>query len=195
LKTIAVLGSGDAQANSPTYLVAQEAGRLLAQRGFAVATGAYGGVMEAAAKGAKEAGGTTIGYTMLGIKPNQWITQVGDCAAQFHIGFSTPPIPEIQYGLRLGSLLAADGFIIVAGGGPGTMVELLAIINLNLKLWGKTAKRLAILEVPGMPSGHWDSDTLDQLAEMGILPPAVWRLIYIPASPELAVDWVTTQSS
>ncbi len=40
---------------------AEEVGRLIAQRGGIVICGGLGGVMEAAAKGAKEAGGTTIG--------------------------------------------------------------------------------------------------------------------------------------
>ena len=40
---------------------AEEVGRLIARRGGIIICGGLGGVMEAAAKGAKEAGGTTIG--------------------------------------------------------------------------------------------------------------------------------------
>jgi uncharacterized protein (TIGR00725 family) len=40
---------------------AEETGRLIAGHGFALICGGMGGVMEAAAKGAKDAGGTTIG--------------------------------------------------------------------------------------------------------------------------------------
>ncbi|GAB2742982.1 SLOG cluster 4 domain-containing protein [Nocardioides pakistanensis] len=39
---------------------AEEAGRLLAGRGYVVVTGGLGGVMAAAARGAAEAGGTTV---------------------------------------------------------------------------------------------------------------------------------------
>lgn len=39
---------------------AQQAGRLLAERGYVVVTGGLGGVMAAAARGAAEAGGTTV---------------------------------------------------------------------------------------------------------------------------------------
>ncbi|NPV60374.1 MAG: TIGR00725 family protein [Actinobacteria bacterium] len=41
--------------------IAFELGRLLAERGAVIVCGGLGGVMEAACKGAREAGGTTIG--------------------------------------------------------------------------------------------------------------------------------------
>ncbi|POG57132.1 TIGR00725 family protein [Haloferax marisrubri] len=41
--------------------IAEDVGRLLAQRGHEVVCGGLGGVMEAACRGAKDAGGTTIG--------------------------------------------------------------------------------------------------------------------------------------
>lgn len=56
---VAVVGSG-----TPTgglYELAREVGRLVAQRGGVVVCGGLSGVMEAAARGATEAGGTAIG--------------------------------------------------------------------------------------------------------------------------------------
>jgi uncharacterized protein (TIGR00725 family) len=53
---IAVIGSGSESARA-----AEEVGRLLAERGCVVVCGGLGEVMEAAARGAKEAGGTTVG--------------------------------------------------------------------------------------------------------------------------------------
>ncbi len=56
---IGVIGAGSA---GPEILeMAEEVGRLIAKQGFTLICGGMGGVMEAAAKGAKEAGGTTIG--------------------------------------------------------------------------------------------------------------------------------------
>ncbi|MDO8672191.1 MAG: TIGR00725 family protein, partial [Dehalococcoidia bacterium] len=56
---IGVIGDGDC---SPAVAeVAAEVGRLLAGRGAAVVCGGLGGVMEAACRGAKSAGGLTIG--------------------------------------------------------------------------------------------------------------------------------------
>jgi len=56
---VGVIGSG--LATGKPYDQAFEVGRLSAERGAMVLTGGLGGVMEAACKGAKKAGGTTIG--------------------------------------------------------------------------------------------------------------------------------------
>lgn len=57
---IAVAGAGEAVTPELARL-AEEVGRLLARRGAVLVCGGLGGVMEAAARGAREAGGTTIG--------------------------------------------------------------------------------------------------------------------------------------
>jgi uncharacterized protein (TIGR00725 family) len=56
---IAVVGAGSAEAD--TLNTAEAVGRAIAERGAMLVCGGLGGVMEAAAKGAKSAGGTTIG--------------------------------------------------------------------------------------------------------------------------------------
>jgi len=62
-KTVAVFGSSEPAEGDPLYEEAREVGRLLARSGYWVVNGGYGGVMEAASRGAKEAGGHTIGVT------------------------------------------------------------------------------------------------------------------------------------
>lgn len=195
MKTIACLGSGSGKPGDLSYDAMVKAGGLLAKQGFTVVTGGFGGAgMEAPARGAKEAGGVTIGYTILGKKPNDWIMQVGDCAAQYHIGFSAPPISEIQYGMRLGCLLSADGFIIAADGGAGTMVELMAIINLNNKVWKEKPKRFTILDVrkKRKPDQGWNGHMLNRLMLWGVWPDSVTPLFCFSHTPEGAVNWVTT---
>ncbi len=59
LKTIAVIGAGSC--DEKTYCIAEKMGELIAEAGLALVCGGLGGVMEAAAKGAKKAGGLTIG--------------------------------------------------------------------------------------------------------------------------------------
>ena len=56
---VAVVGSGAAA--DELYEKAREVGRLIAQRGGTVVCGGLSGVMEAAARGATEAGGTAVG--------------------------------------------------------------------------------------------------------------------------------------
>jgi uncharacterized protein (TIGR00725 family) len=52
---------GGATVDEATFLRAEEVGRLLAEAGAVVLNGGYTGVMEAASKGASEAGGLVIG--------------------------------------------------------------------------------------------------------------------------------------
>jgi uncharacterized protein (TIGR00725 family) len=56
---IGVIGGGTCSAE--IYEIAQEVGREIAQNGFSLVCGGLGGVMEAACRGAREAGGITIG--------------------------------------------------------------------------------------------------------------------------------------
>jgi uncharacterized protein (TIGR00725 family) len=58
---IAVIGSGRCDQSSELALLAEEVGGRLAQAGAVVVCGGLGGVMEAASRGAAQAGGTVIG--------------------------------------------------------------------------------------------------------------------------------------
>src|SRR5208283_5204942 len=83
-------------------------------RGFAVCSGGYGGVMEAASRGAKEAGGKTYGVTaeFFGRKVNQWVDV---------------EVRKKTWEERLFELIRlADGFV-ACKGGTGTLVELAVV--------------------------------------------------------------------
>jgi len=58
---VTVFGSARIKPESPYYAAAREVGHGLAERGFAVITGGGPGIMEAANRGAHEAGGLSIG--------------------------------------------------------------------------------------------------------------------------------------
>ena len=58
---VTVFGSARFTQNHPHYDMAREVGRRLAQAGFTVMTGGGPGIMEAANRGAKEAGGYSVG--------------------------------------------------------------------------------------------------------------------------------------
>ncbi|MGD8624316.1 MAG: LOG family protein [Anaerolineae bacterium] len=108
---IAVFGSGSAPGGHQVLAQAEELGRLLAEAGFAVVSGGYGGTMEAASRGARLAGGEVVGVTMdlftPRLKPNGWLTRERRVKDFFP---------------RLKHLTNADGFIVLQGG-IGTLTE------------------------------------------------------------------------
>ncbi len=63
-KIIAVFGASKSVPGDRHYEDGVACGRLLAAAGYAVATGGYGGMMEAVSRGADEAGGHVIGVTV-----------------------------------------------------------------------------------------------------------------------------------
>ena len=106
---IAVVGAGDADAGQRA--VAEEVGRLLADAGAVVVTGGLTGVMEAASKGARDAGGTTLGLLPGADRraANPWLT------------VSVPTgMGEARNALVV---RAADG-VIAVGGEWGTLSEI-----------------------------------------------------------------------
>jgi uncharacterized protein (TIGR00725 family) len=103
---VSVIGSG-----AEHEARAEEVGRLLAERGCTVVCGGGGEVMAAAARGAKSAGGTTIGIlpgTSRG-DANEWI----DHAVLTGLGH-----------LRNGVVAATGDAVIAVGGAYGTLTEI-----------------------------------------------------------------------
>ena len=116
-KVIAVFGAGNVGDGDKEWQAALAIGRGLARKGFIVLTGGLGGVMTAASKGAKEAGGTTIGilpgtrktspansfvdiaiYTGLGQARNS--VNVKSCDAAIAIGGEYGTLSEIGLALK-----------------------------------------------------------------------------------------------
>ena len=90
---------------------AEEVGRLLAERGATVVTGGLGEVMAAAARGAKGAGGTTIGILPgeTRTEGNQWLDHV--------------VVTGIGHGRNLAVVASGDA-VIAVGGRYGTLAEI-----------------------------------------------------------------------
>ena len=72
---ITVFGSARPIEGDESYEEARILGMELGKAGCVVCNGGYGGTMEASARGAKEAGGKTIGVVseFFSIEPNRWI--------------------------------------------------------------------------------------------------------------------------
>lgn len=117
--TVAVFGSSQARPDDPDYRSAVRCGRLLAESGFQVATGGYGGLMEAVSRGAADAGGTVIAVTAPELFPqregaNRWV----------HI-----ERPQPTLALRIGTLLDDSVATIALPGSIGTLTELIVAWN------------------------------------------------------------------
>ena len=110
-RVVAVFGSGSAPPDHPVLAEAERLGQLLAEAGFTLMNGGYGGTMEAASRGAQQAGGNVIGVTMdlftPGLQPNQWLTKERRVKDFFP---------------RLKHLTGADAFVVLRGG-IGTLTE------------------------------------------------------------------------
>ncbi|HEX2168273.1 MAG TPA: TIGR00730 family Rossman fold protein [Longimicrobiales bacterium] len=115
---VSVFGSARTPPDHPQYEAAEETGRLLAQAGFAVITGGGPGIMEAANKGAAEAGGLSIGCN-IELPFEQGMNAYVRTAVNFRYFFVRKTM-FVKY---------AEGFVIFPGG-FGTMDELFEALTL-----------------------------------------------------------------
>jgi uncharacterized protein (TIGR00730 family) len=110
-KVITVFGSSRPRPGHAHYGRAQGLGAALIRAGFTVCSGGYAGVMEAVSRGAKEAGGKTIGVT-----------------AKFFRAHANPWVDEEirvdTWQDRLFELIRRGQGYVVCPGGTGTLVEL-----------------------------------------------------------------------
>ena len=115
---ISVFGSARTRADEPVYQAAEQLGRLLAEAGFAVITGGGPGTMEAANKGASEAGGVSVG---LGIELpfESGLNAYVDMGVNFRYFFARKTM-FVKY---------AQGFVVLPGG-FGTFDELFEALTL-----------------------------------------------------------------
>ena len=78
-KAVSIFGSSRVKPRSPYYKLAQKSAVVFAKAGYAIITGAGPGIMEAANKGAKDAGVESIGLNILTPiqqKPNEYLTRL-----------------------------------------------------------------------------------------------------------------------
>lgn len=74
--SIGVFGSSLPSEGSAAYEEARQIGREIARRGARVVCGGYGGVMEAACRGASEEGGRSLGILLAGRgEGNRWLSE------------------------------------------------------------------------------------------------------------------------
>jgi uncharacterized protein (TIGR00730 family) len=169
---VSVFGSARSKPDSPEWELAERVGATLARAGYAVITGGGPGVMEAANKGATQAGGLSVG---LGIelpfeqRLNDWV-QIG---IDFRYFFARKTM-FVKY---------ASGFVVLPGG-FGTMDELFEALTLV------QTRKVTRFPVVLMGSGYW-AGLLDwvrnTMLDDGKIGPADLDLVFVTDDPEEAV--------
>jgi len=175
-KIITVFGSSRPQAGDADYEEARQLGRALAERGFAVCSGGYGGVMAGVSRGTKEAGGTTYGVTadfFAKAKLNAWIDH---------------EIRVKTWEARLFELIRRADGLVACKGGTGTLVEL-AVVWEMLNKSVMTAKPFVVL-------GDFWQPILDRVREVELAHKAPWgeangRLVNVAPTAAEAAEYLS----
>ena len=120
MNVVAVFGASSPVAGDPAYDDGVRCGRLLAEAGFAVATGGYAGLMEAVSLGASEVGGHVIGVTVPDVFPDR-------SGGNAHLTEETRTASLLE---RIHEMVDLSIASIALPGSLGTATELLVAWNL-----------------------------------------------------------------
>jgi uncharacterized protein (TIGR00725 family) len=139
---VSVIGSGAEHEEN-----AEQVGRLLAERGATVVTGGLGEVMAAAARGAKGAGGTTIGILPgeTRVDGNPWLDHV--------------VVTGIGHGRNLAVVASGDA-VIAVGGRYGTLAEIGFALTLG--------RPVVVLEPGWQVEGTQRAQTPEEAVELAL---------------------------
>ncbi|MFP5361017.1 MAG: TIGR00730 family Rossman fold protein [Actinomycetes bacterium] len=169
---ITVFGSARSAPGSWEYEAGVEVGRRLVEEGYAVITGGGPGCMEAANKGASEAGGTSVG---LGIELpfEQGVNEHVNLGINFRYFFARKTM-FVKY---------AQGFIALPGG-YGTLDELFECLTL---VQTRTVRRFPIVLIGTSYWGGLLDWMRDTLAADGKISPTDLDLVSVTDDPDEAV--------
>ena len=172
---VSIFGSARTQPENPQYRAAQETAALLARAGFAVITGGGPGIMEAANRGAFEAGGVSIGCNIelpFEQRPNAYQTR----SLKFNYFF-----------VRKTMFVKYSTAFIIFPGGFGTLDELFESLTLI------QTRKIKNFPVVLFGSQYW-SGMLKWLKEVMLeekkINDADYSLLHVTDSPAEAVEIV-----
>ena len=175
---VSIFGSARVAEGSATYEAARETARLFAEAGLGIVTGGGPGVMEAANRGAKEAGGLSVGFNIV-LPHEQGLNPYCDISRTF----------KHFYVRKVMFVKAAEGFVIFPGG-FGTMDELYE--SLTLIQTGKIGTFPVVL----FDRDYWD-EMLDWIREEmladGLVSAGDLDLLYVTDEPREAVERIVTK--
>jgi uncharacterized protein (TIGR00725 family) len=173
-KVISVFGSSRPREGEVDYEEARALGQALAKMGFQVCSGGYGGVMEAASRGAKEAGGHTVGITATFFRgrANAWVDE------ERAVGSWEERLFEL--------IRVAQGYV-ACKGGTGTLVELAVV-------WEMMNKGVMVAK-PFVVLGEFWTPILERVREVEVAQGSKWgeaagRMIHIAPTACAAAEFL-----
>ena len=116
---VSIFGSARTPEHDPEYAAARATARMLGEAGFAIITGGGPGIMEAANRGAQDAGAASIGLN-IELPFEQGMNPYVDLGLEFHY-FFTRKVMFVRY---------ASGFVVYPGG-FGTLDEMFESLTLD----------------------------------------------------------------
>lgn len=135
---VSIFGSARIPEGTKVYEEARATGRAFAEAGFAVVTGGGPGVMEAANRGCKEAGGLSVGFN-IALPHEQGLNPWCDLSLTFD-HFHVRKVMFVK---------AAEGFVIFPGG-FGTQDELWEALTL------RQTRKIGDFPIVLFDSDYWD---------------------------------------
>ncbi len=177
---VSVFGSARVREDDPLFAQAIEVGRRLAEAGFAVVTGGGPGLMEAANRGAHDAGGLSVGFN-IDLPHEQHENPYLDISVTFHH----------FYARKTMFVKAAEGFVILPGG-FGTLDELFE--SLTLIQTGKVMHFPVVL----LGRDHWEGLldwTRERLLEHGLVSADDIELLHLTDDVGEAVELISSATS
>jgi uncharacterized protein (TIGR00730 family) len=174
---VSIFGSARIAEGAATYEQARATGRAFAEAGFAVVTGGGPGVMAAANRGCKEAGGLSIGFN-IALPHEQGLNPWCDLSLTFD-HFHVRKVMFVK---------AAEGFVIFPGG-FGTQDELWEALTLR-----QTCK-IGDFPIVLFDSDYWDEMlewVRDEMLEDGLISSEDYAGMVRSDDPALAVELVVS---
>jgi uncharacterized protein (TIGR00730 family) len=175
---VSIFGSARVLEGTPTYESARATGRAFAEAGFAVVTGGGPGVMEAANRGCKEAGGLSVGLN-IELPHEQGLNAWCDLSLTFHH----------FYARKVMFVKAAEGFVIFRGG-FGTQDEFWEALTLI------QTGTIGHFPVVLLDHDYWN-ELLDwvrgQMLQDGLISSGDLDLLDLTDGPAVAVELVTSR--